>query len=90
MGSYLLIIAGVDARYRGVYFIHDSTWRSSELCHLAGFISTFSSELSVFTLTGKYHLSSIIFTVAPHSLVMRKKVGSQSDGFLNETGMHMK
>ncbi|KAJ4443998.1 hypothetical protein ANN_05787 [Periplaneta americana] len=51
MGSYLLIIAGVDARYRGVYFIHDSDWRSSELCHLAGFISTFSSELSVYTLT---------------------------------------
>ncbi|PSN54121.1 G-protein coupled receptor [Blattella germanica] len=51
MGSYLLIIAGVDARYRGVYFIHDSAWRSSDLCHLAGFISTFSSELSVFTLT---------------------------------------
>ncbi|XP_021913188.1 G-protein coupled receptor GRL101-like isoform X3 [Zootermopsis nevadensis] len=51
MGSYLLIIAGVDARYRGVYFIHDLAWRSSELCNLAGFISTFSSELSVFTLT---------------------------------------
>nr|CAD7568122.1 unnamed protein product [Timema californicum] len=51
MGSYLLIIAGVDACYRGVYFIHDSAWRSSDLCHLAGFISTFSSELSVFTLT---------------------------------------
>ncbi|GLH06169.1 RYamide receptor [Gryllus bimaculatus] len=35
MGSYLLIIASVDAKYRGVYFIHDSTWRSSELCSLA-------------------------------------------------------
>jgi hypothetical protein len=54
MGSYLLIIAVVDAHYRGVYVIHDSAWRSSELCQLAGFISTFSSELSVFTLTGKY------------------------------------
>ncbi|XP_068081726.1 G-protein coupled receptor GRL101-like [Anabrus simplex] len=51
MGLYLLIIAAVDAHYRGVYFIHDSAWRSSELCNLAGFISTFSSELSVFTLT---------------------------------------
>ncbi|XP_063241566.1 G-protein coupled receptor GRL101-like [Bacillus rossius redtenbacheri] len=51
MGSYLLIIAVVDTCYRGVYFIHDSSWRSSELCQLAGFISTFSSELSVFTLT---------------------------------------
>nr|CAD7439936.1 unnamed protein product [Timema bartmani] len=59
MGSYLLIIAGVDACYRGVYFIHDSAWRSSDLCHLAGFISTFSSELSVFTLTGDDYIAMI-------------------------------
>ncbi|XP_024084029.1 G-protein coupled receptor GRL101-like isoform X2 [Cimex lectularius] len=51
MGSYLLLIALVDWHYRGVYIIHDSTWRSSPLCSFAGFISTFSSELSVFTLT---------------------------------------
>ncbi|XP_075225702.1 G-protein coupled receptor GRL101-like [Lycorma delicatula] len=51
MGSYLLLIAFVDWHYRGVYFIHDSNWRSSQLCAFAGFISTFSSELSVFTLT---------------------------------------
>ncbi|KAG8291160.1 hypothetical protein J6590_067597 [Homalodisca vitripennis] len=51
MGSYLLLIALVDCYYRGVYFIHDSAWRSSRLCALAGFLSTFSSELSVFTLT---------------------------------------
>ncbi|RZF48230.1 hypothetical protein LSTR_LSTR006197 [Laodelphax striatellus] len=51
MGSYLLLIALVDWHYRGVYFIHDSDWRSSQLCAFAGCISTFSSELSVFTLT---------------------------------------
>ncbi|XP_054287208.1 G-protein coupled receptor GRL101-like [Macrosteles quadrilineatus] len=51
MGSYLLLIALVDRHYRGVYFIHDSAWRSSRLCALAGFLSTFSSEISVFTLT---------------------------------------
>lgn len=53
MGSYLLVIAVVDWYYRGVYFIHDSDWRQSSMCNVAGFISTFSSELSVFTLTGK-------------------------------------
>lgn len=53
MGSYLLLIALVDRHYRGVYFIHDSAWRSSRMCALAGFLSTFSSEISVFTLTGK-------------------------------------
>ncbi|KAG8270245.1 hypothetical protein J6590_089721 [Homalodisca vitripennis] len=51
MGSYLLTIALVDRHYRGVYFIYDSAWRSSRYCAMAGFLSTFSSELSVFTLT---------------------------------------
>ncbi|EEB11021.1 class A rhodopsin-like G-protein coupled receptor GPRgph, putative [Pediculus humanus corporis] len=50
MGFYLLIIASVDAHYRGVYSVHDEEWRSSKLCSLAGFLSTLSSELSVFTL----------------------------------------
>lgn len=51
MGVYLLIIAVVDSYYRGEYIIFDRSWRKSELCKFAGFISTFSSELSVFTLT---------------------------------------
>jgi leucine-rich repeat-containing G protein-coupled receptor 8 len=50
MGVYLLIIAVVDLYYRGVYIVHDKLWRESPLCKLAGFISTFSSELSVLTL----------------------------------------
>lgn len=53
MGSYLLLIALVDRHYRGVYFMHDASWRSSALCSLAGFLSTFSSEISVYTLTGQ-------------------------------------
>uniref|UniRef100_T1KE57 G-protein coupled receptors family 1 profile domain-containing protein n=1 Tax=Tetranychus urticae TaxID=32264 RepID=T1KE57_TETUR len=51
MGVYLIIIGTVDFTYRGKYFIHDAHWRSSKMCQLAGFISTLSSELSVFTLT---------------------------------------
>ncbi|XP_069137842.1 G-protein coupled receptor GRL101-like [Argopecten irradians] len=51
MGVYLLIIAVVDTYYRGIYSIYDKSWRQSDLCMFAGFISTFSSELSVFTLT---------------------------------------
>ncbi|XP_076437604.1 G-protein coupled receptor GRL101-like [Babylonia areolata] len=51
MGVYLLIIAVVDSYYRGVYIVHDKWWRHSDLCRFSGFISTFSSELSVFTLT---------------------------------------
>lgn len=51
MGVYLVMIAVVDAHYRGVYIVYDSMWRSSPMCKLAGFLSTFSSELSVLTLT---------------------------------------
>jgi len=51
MGAYLMIIAVVDAYYRGNYILHDRSWRESVLCKIAGFLSTFSSELSVFTLT---------------------------------------
>ncbi|XP_076069254.1 G-protein coupled receptor GRL101-like [Oratosquilla oratoria] len=51
MGIYLLIIAAVDVQYRGVYAAYETSWRTSALCQLAGFFSTFSSELSVFTLT---------------------------------------
>ncbi|XP_069184939.1 G-protein coupled receptor GRL101 isoform X2 [Procambarus clarkii] len=51
MGVYLVIVAAVDLQYRGVYAAYELSWRTSSLCQLAGFISTFSSELSVFTLT---------------------------------------
>ncbi|KAG7156036.1 G-protein coupled receptor GRL101-like 7, partial [Homarus americanus] len=51
MGVYLIIVAVVDLQYRGVYAAYELAWRTSSLCRLAGFISTFSSELSVFTLT---------------------------------------
>ncbi|KAL3889942.1 hypothetical protein ACJMK2_002258 [Sinanodonta woodiana] len=51
MGGYLMIIAVVDSYYRGTYIVYDKLWRESDLCKFAGFLSTFSSELSVFTLT---------------------------------------
>lgn len=53
MGVYLLIVAAVDVQYRGVYSAYELVWKNSFLCQFAGFISTFSSELSVFTLTGE-------------------------------------
>ena len=53
MGIYLMTIATVDLYYSDVYILYDKSWRTSILCQFAGFLSTFSSELSVFTLTGK-------------------------------------
>lgn len=70
MGTYLLIIAFVDWQYRGIYFRHDSEWRSSSMCSFAGFISTFSSELSVFTLTGLFSfcVMSILYSTYVFSI----------------------
>uniref|UniRef100_T1IT58 G-protein coupled receptors family 1 profile domain-containing protein n=1 Tax=Strigamia maritima TaxID=126957 RepID=T1IT58_STRMM len=63
MGVYMLIIASVDTRYRGMYFIYDSLWRTSELCQFAGFVSTFSSELSVLTLTAATTIVFLVITL---------------------------
>ena len=50
MGAYLLLMAGVDVHYRGDYARHDLEWKQSQLCKVAGFLSTLSGELSVLTL----------------------------------------
>ena len=50
MGMYLLIIASADLYYRGVYYLHDSIWRSHFMCRAAGFLSMLSSEMSVYVL----------------------------------------
>lgn len=46
MGIYMIIVAVADLRFRGVYIWNDSSWRSSKVCQLAGFLSTLSSEAS--------------------------------------------
>ncbi|XP_033117159.1 G-protein coupled receptor GRL101-like [Anneissia japonica] len=50
MAVYMIIIAGVDLRYRGVYATFAEAWKTSFLCSFAGSISTLSSECSVFML----------------------------------------
>ena len=46
MGLYLLIIAGADSQFRGEYALFDEEWRLGPVCHVAGFLSTLSSETS--------------------------------------------
>ncbi|XP_075748630.1 uncharacterized protein LOC119172579 isoform X1 [Rhipicephalus microplus] len=50
MGVYLVVIASVDIYYRGRYIQNSDVWRASALCKLCGFLSTVSSESSIFTL----------------------------------------
>lgn len=50
MGIYLIVIASVDIYYRGRYIQNSDVWRNSALCKFCGFLSTLSSESSIFTL----------------------------------------
>ncbi|GFT32063.1 g-protein coupled receptor GRL101 [Nephila pilipes] len=50
MGIYLIIIASVDVHYRSIYIENSDKWKKSTLCKVCGFLSTVSSEVSVFTL----------------------------------------
>lgn len=51
MGIYLFIIAYFDAFFRGNFIRHEDIWRHSWQCNFSGFLSTLSSESSVFILT---------------------------------------
>ncbi|XP_052769001.1 thyrotropin receptor-like [Mya arenaria] len=51
MGVYLLLLASIDVHTLGEYFNYAIRWQNEGGCQAAGFLSVFSSELSVFTLT---------------------------------------
>lgn len=51
MGLYLMLIAFVDHRSRHQYYNHATDWQTGPGCGAAGFLTVFSCELSVYTLT---------------------------------------
>ncbi|XP_060773146.1 lutropin-choriogonadotropic hormone receptor-like isoform X2 [Neoarius graeffei] len=51
MGFYLLLIALADYRSRQEYYNHAMDWQTGMGCGIAGFLTVFSSELSIYTLT---------------------------------------
>lgn len=51
MGLYLLLLASIDIRTLGEYFNFAIHWQTEGGCKAAGFLTIFSSQLSVFTLT---------------------------------------
>ena len=51
MGVYLITISIVDALTYGTYANHAPSWKTGGGCQFAGFISVFSSELSLYMLT---------------------------------------
>ncbi|MCJ8749000.1 hypothetical protein PDJAM_G00171130 [Pangasius djambal] len=51
MGFYLLLIASADYRSRQEYYNHATDWQTGMGCGVAGFLTVFASELSIYTLT---------------------------------------
>ncbi|XP_059470293.1 thyrotropin receptor-like [Neocloeon triangulifer] len=51
MGTYLLMIAAMDVHSMGAYFNYAIDWQEGYGCQVAGFLTVFASELSIFTLT---------------------------------------
>ncbi|KAG5266684.1 hypothetical protein AALO_G00234950 [Alosa alosa] len=51
MGLYLLLIAAMDYHSRQEYYNHATDWQTGPGCQVAGFLTVFASELSVYTLT---------------------------------------
>ncbi|XP_045926773.1 lutropin-choriogonadotropic hormone receptor-like isoform X1 [Micropterus dolomieu] len=51
MGLYLMLIAFMDYYSRHKYYNHATDWQTGHGCGIAGFLTVFSSELSVYTLT---------------------------------------
>ncbi|CAN7991259.1 unnamed protein product, partial [Ixodes hexagonus] len=51
MGAYLLLIAAEDLHTSGEYFNHAILWQHGAGCKVAGFLTVFASELSIYTLT---------------------------------------
>lgn len=50
MGVYLIILVAVDTETKGCYNKYAKRWQHGVGCKFAGFMSIFSTELSVFTL----------------------------------------
>jgi len=51
MGIYLLLLASIDIHTLGEYFNYAILWQNEGGCQVAGFLTVFSCELSIFTLT---------------------------------------
>lgn len=51
MGLYLMLIAFMDFHSRHEYYNHATDWQTGPGCGVAGFLTVFASELSVYTLT---------------------------------------
>ncbi|XP_071238663.1 thyrotropin receptor-like [Salvelinus alpinus] len=76
MGVYLLLIASVDLYTRSQYHHYAIDWQTGAGCQLAGVLTVFASELSVYTLTAitlqRWH--AITFAMRPERKVRLRHI----------------
>ncbi|XP_055721449.1 thyrotropin receptor-like isoform X1 [Salvelinus fontinalis] len=76
MGVYLLLIASVDLYTRSQYHHYAIDWQTGAGCQLAGVLTVFASELSVYTLTAitlqRWH--AITFAMRPEKKVRLRHI----------------
>ena len=84
MGVYLIIIASADTFYRGRYIMFADAWRGSHLCKFAGFLSTLSSQMSVYMLVviTADRFASIVFPFSTKRLKFKKALAVCSLGWI--------
>ncbi|XP_060067109.1 follicle-stimulating hormone receptor-like [Ylistrum balloti] len=92
MGVYLLLLASIDIHTLGEYFNYAILWQNEGGCQTAGFLTVFSSELSIFTLTvitleRWYAISHAIHLTK--RLKLRQAVGVMAAGWLYAVIMAM-
>uniref|UniRef100_A0A3Q3N5U0 Thyrotropin receptor n=1 Tax=Mastacembelus armatus TaxID=205130 RepID=A0A3Q3N5U0_9TELE len=92
IGIYLLMIATVDLRTRGYYSQHAIEWQTGPGCSIAGFLSVFGGELSVYTLCTitleRWHTITNALQIE-RRLVLTQAVTIMAAGWLICLGMGM-
>lgn len=76
MGTYLLIIASVDLYTHTHYYLYAIAWQTGSGCSLAGALSVFASELSVYTLTliSLQRWQAIFYAMRPNRTLKLRQV----------------
>ncbi|XP_066534567.1 lutropin-choriogonadotropic hormone receptor [Hoplias malabaricus] len=72
IGVYLLMIATVDLRTHGYYSQHAIEWQTGAGCGVAGFLSVFGGELSVYTLSA---ITVERWHTITHALRLERRIG---------------
>lgn len=86
IGIYLLMIAVVDLRTHGHYSHYAIEWQTGPGCSVAGFLSVFGGELSVYTLST---ITMERWHTITHALQIERRLGITQAATIMATGWLM-